>query len=113
MIRRSFTAVLERNTTFTADFATEPYETGWASEARWFVRVLDISGDDEVTLSLYPQISPDGLFWCDEGTKPLEIKEAGLYSYALRNFGHWLRLRGVFTGVNPTVKVLIYLALKE
>jgi hypothetical protein len=112
MVRRSFTAVLERNATFTDDFATEPYETGWASEARWFIRVLEMSGTD-VRLTIDPQISPDGLFWCSEGTPPLVIREPGLYSFPLRDFGHWLRLQGRLVGVDPSVKVLIYLALKE
>jgi hypothetical protein len=112
MVRKSFTAVIEKNATFTSGFATEPYEAGWASEARWFVRVLELSGELPV-LMLYPQVSPDGLFWCDEGTMPLVVEEVGLYSFALRDFGGWLRLRGALTGVQPRFKVLIYLALKE
>ncbi len=109
MIRRSFTAVLERNVTFTADFATEPYETGWASEARWFVRVLEMEG----ALHVKPQISPDGLTWCDEGHAGIRIESAGVYSFPLRDFGHWLRLSGTLAGSNPSAKVIIYLALKE
>jgi hypothetical protein len=112
MVRKSFTAVIEKNTTFDCDFATEPYETGWASEARWFVRVLDLSGEG-AALTVHPQISPAGLFWCDEGSAPLLIEDAGLYSTALRDFGGWLRLRGVLTGVESRFRVLIYLALKE
>ena len=111
MLRRSFTAVLEKNSTFTADFATEPYETGWALEARWFVRVLEIFGEN-VELTLIPQVSPDGLFWCDEGSDPLKMTATGLSSIALEDFGHWLRLDGKLSGENPSVKVLIYLALK-
>ena len=111
MLRRSFTAVLEKNSTFTTDFATEPYETGWAIEARWFVRILEISGEN-VELTLSPQISADGLFWCDEGSDPLKMSATGLASIPLVNFGHWLRLDGSLTGEKPRVKVLIYLALK-
>ncbi len=88
MLRRSFTAVLEKNSTFTTDFATEPYETGWAIEARWFVRILEISGEN-VELTLSPQISADGLFWCDEGSDPLKMSAACLASIPLVNFGHW------------------------
>ena len=111
MLRRSFTAVLEKNSTFTADFETEPYETGWALEARWFVRILEVSGDD-VKLTLTPQISPDGLFWCDEGGDPLVMTATGLDSMQLGNFGHWLRLAGKLEGQSPKVRLLIYLALK-
>jgi len=110
-MRKSFTAVLEQGTTFTDSFATEPYEVAWAGEARWFVRVLDIGSD--VGLELHPEISPDGLFWCTEGSGPLRISEPGLFSFALRDFGHWLRLNGTLVGSEPRVKVLIYLALKE
>ena len=110
MLRRSFTAVLEKNSTFTSDFATEPYETGWALEARWFVRVLELSPG--ACLSITAQISPDGLCWCDEGSDPLCLRAVGLASTPLRSFGQWLRLDGKLTGKQPRVKVLIYLALK-
>ena len=107
-MRRSFTAVLERNAVFTSDFATEPYESAWASEARWFIRVLEIAPG--AALHLTAQVSPDGLFWCDAG-ETLALKAPGMSSFALRDFGHWLRLNATLTG--PSVKLHIYLALKE
>jgi hypothetical protein len=110
-MRRSFTAVIERNKTVTGGFATEPYEAGWASEARWFVRVLETTPG--TTLALTPQISPDGLFWCNEGSAPLTISAEGVHSFALRQFGQWLRLEATVTGDHPHMKVMIYLALKE
>ena len=64
-------------------------------------------------LRVTPQISPDGLFWCEEGSAPLLISKPGLYSFALREFGHWLRLDARLAGAGAQVKVLIYLALKE
>ena len=76
MIRRSFTAVIEKNTTWTSGFETEPYETGWAGEARWFIRVVTMEGGD-AALTVVPQISPDGLFWCDEGRAPVVIGKPG------------------------------------
>ena len=109
MVRRFFTAVIEKNSTFTSPFQTEPYEAGWATEARWFIRVLTLTG----ALEIAPQISPDGLFWCDEGRAPLAIREPGLYSFPLRDFGNWLRLRAEFAGAAATAKVMIYLVLKE
>ena len=39
-LRRSYTAVVERNALWQGDFATEPYEAAWASEAIFFVRAL-------------------------------------------------------------------------
>ena len=106
MLRRSLTAVLEKNSTFESDFETEPYEAAWASEARWFVRLLEMEG----RLSITPEISPDGLEWCAEGSPALEIGAKGLYSFALRDFGHWLRLNAQLQG---KARVQILLALKE
>lgn len=112
MTRKSFTAVVERNTTIDGALATEPYETAWAGEARWFVRILEQSGEG-ARLRVTPQLSPDGLFWCDEGSPPLVIDRPGLYSLALTNFGHWLRLNTETDGDGSSFKVIIYLALKE
>jgi hypothetical protein len=111
MVRRSFTAVLERNTRITEGFATEPYEVAWATEARVFVRILEIS--EGTGLTVRPRISPDGLFWCDEGSKGLEMREAGLASFALRDFGHWLQMEVGLEGPDPFARILITLALKE
>ncbi len=110
-MQQSLTAVVERNVMFDAVFATEPYEAGWANEARWFVRVLEAAGEG-AELLLHPQISPDGLFWCDEGSAPLVAHGPGLYSCALRDFGAWLRLRGEVHGQSASFKVVIALALK-
>ena len=66
MLRESYTAIVERSESLRGDYATEPYECGWAGEAIFFVRVLERVGDVEgVTLNV--QISPDGIRWCDEG----------------------------------------------
>ena len=111
MLRRSFTAVLEKNTTFRSDFETEPYEVGWASEARWFVNALEVIGD--TALSVTPQVSPDGLHWCDEGSGPTWIHRPGLASIPLVNFGSWLRLKGRIRGQPGEVRIVVYLALKE
>jgi hypothetical protein len=110
-MRRSFTAVIERNKRATADFETEPYEAGWASEARWFVRMLEIEAG--TTLTFTPQISPDGLFWCDEGCAGVTVGAPGVASLALHGFGQWLRLRCTLGGTKGTAKMMIYLALKE
>ena len=69
------------------------------------------------TLRLKPQISPDGLFWCNEGSDGLEIESPGLYSFPLRDFGCWLRLNGEIEsgaeGELSSVKLILYLTLKE
>lgn len=66
MIRNSHTAVLERNVTFTDVLVTEPYEVAWSSEARVFVRTLDLSGHIEASA----EISPDGLFGFPKALRP-------------------------------------------
>jgi len=111
MVRRSFTAVLERNRRITGPITTEPYEVAWASEARVFVRILEMSPD--TVLTVRPRISPDGMFWCDEGSKGLEMREVGLGSFALRDFGHWLQLEIGLEGPQPFARIMVYLALKE
>jgi len=116
-MRQSLTAVLERNTTLTGAFTTEPYEVAWAGEARWFVRALDRAGTG-TRLRITTQVSPDGLHWCDLGD-PV-IADQDLTTWDSRNFGGWLRLSGTVESGDrgtdadvPSVKVLIYLALKS
>jgi hypothetical protein len=111
MVRRSFTAVLEKNEAFTASFETEPYEVAWAGEARWFVRVQEMAAGTRMTATA--QVSPDGLGWCDLGTAGVEMNAVGLYTQAVEEFGHWLRLKVEMTGAAARVKVTVYLALKE
>jgi hypothetical protein len=106
-MRPSLTAVIEQANAYPGDFATEPYEAAWATEARWFVHVLEHTPG--TTIETIPQISPDGLTWCDEGGPGLRIEGTGLQSFALRDFGGWLRLRVVSGG---PAKYLIHLALK-
>jgi hypothetical protein len=111
-MRNSFTAVIEQSNTYTEGFVTEPFEAAWATEARWFVRVLELSGE-AAALQIEPEISPDGLVWCAEGSTSLEIDAEGLHSFPLREFGGWLRLNVRMRGEQPKSKVLIYLSLKE
>jgi hypothetical protein len=116
-MQQSLSIVLERNSRLTGEFATEPYEVAWAREARWFVRVLDLSGD-QVRVEASTHISPDGLYWCDLDEDRLCLREAGMVSRPVCNFGGWLRLKGVVAGSDASTqevaaKVLIYLVLKS
>ena len=65
-LRRSYTAIVERNVLWEGEFASEPYEAAWASEALFFVRALDTSAGFMGSARL--QISADGIHWADEGT---------------------------------------------
>lgn len=110
MIRQSYTAVVERNRRFSGQFATEPYECGWASEAIFFVRKLETSGAlAGCTLSV--QISADGIRWCDEGNV-LHLTDAEVDFIKVKHFGNWLRLAGDWPeGVSA--QLIVSLTLKE
>lgn len=111
-MRQSQAAVLERYRILEGEFTTEPYEVGWAGEARWFVQALKTSGPN-TKLVLTTQVSPDGLHWCDAECPPQVAEGEGLVSWPVREFGQWLRVRGWVEGDEGSVKVLIYLTLKS
>ena len=67
-MRESHTTVLERNRLWRGEYQTEPYEAAWAGEAIFFVRSLEASGTAKGCEAAV-QISPDGVHWCDEGTR--------------------------------------------
>lgn len=109
MMSNSQTAVLEKNTILSGEFATEPFEVAWAREARWFFQAVDSTGEPSVTLQT--QVSPDGLTWVDVDDAEVSVSGAPLTTWTTREFGHWLRVRGSVSE-GSTVKVRIYLALK-
>lgn len=108
-MRRSFTAVIERGEPLAGEWATEPYEVGWASEALFFVRALD--APSAAHLAARVQLSPDGTHWIDEGSILPDLRD-GLAFVRVREFGNWLRLAGTVSGAGQ-VRALIYLVLKE
>jgi hypothetical protein len=111
MNRNSYTAVIERNVIWSGLFTSEPYEGAWAGEAIFFVRALAVSGDmDAVEARI--QISPDGLYWCDEGTTFNLPTAVDAVSFGrVSHFGGWLRVVGdVPQGAQITV--IVYLVLK-
>lgn len=114
MVRRSYNAVIERNVEWKGAFETEPYEVGWASEAIFFIRSLEGSGDGA---QARVQITPDGMHWCDEGTalslpgRAGSLPGKGWVTFCkVTNFGNWIRLVGE---TDRPVKVLVTLSLKE
>ena len=110
MIRKSYTAIVEQNRTFSGTVATEPYECGWASEAIFFVRKLASEGQ-VAGASLRVEISPDGIRWCDEGTR-LTLTDAEVDHCKVRRFGNWLRLAGELPE-GSSMRAIVALALKE
>lgn len=111
-MRSTTTAVLERNTTVRDDFSTEPYELPWAAEARFFVQVLDLRGQDP-GLRFTTQISPDGLHWCDLDDSVHGADSTGLTSWQVAGFGQWLRIHCRVTGQGTVAKLRIYLVGKS
>ena len=110
-VRRSYTAVVERNVRWQGEFASEPYEAAWASEAIFFVRALaDANLADGLARV---QISADGIHWVDEGTTiALPSKRDQVTFCKVRHFGGFLRLYGVLENESSII-VLVSLALKE
>lgn len=109
--RESYTAPIERNQVWDEVFATEPYETAWASEAIFFIRALEMQGAEAPPARV--QISPDGLRWCDEGsTVPLPTSAGPLTFGRVSHFGGWLRLVGELPA-GTSMKVIVYLVLKS
>jgi len=109
-LRRSYTATVERNVIWKGEFASEPYESAWASEAIFFVRALE--GTSATDAKAFVQISADGIHWVNEGTiLDLPNKKDQVTFCKVRHFGGFLRLRGVMPRTG--LKVLVSLALKE
>lgn len=105
-------AVVERSTELADAFRTEPFEAGWASEARWFLRILERTEATSSSLTLTTQISPDGLHWCDHESSTLQVvPEQEVITLPLREFGSWLRLVG-HVDDGTVLKAMIYLSLK-
>ncbi len=110
-VRRSYTAIVERNVLWDRDFATEPYEAAWASEAIFFVRALEVS--PEFSGIARVQISADGIHWVDEGaTMSLPTAKDAVTFCKVAHFGGWLRLYGELDD-GASITVLVSLALKE
>ena len=110
-LRRSYTAIVERNVLWQGEFASEPYESAWASEAIFFVRALDVAGDFAGTAQV--QISADGIHWVDEGSSfDLPKNKDEVTFCKVRHFGGFLRITGEVRSP-AELRVLVSLALKE
>ena len=110
MLRNSHTQPLERHAVFSGDFATEPYECAWATEALFFIRIESCTGDNP-ELQARVQISPDGINWVDEGTSFDTMRSEGQAFVRVREFGGWLRLAGNVPN-STEVEVMVHLVLK-
>lgn len=110
-MRQFMTSTVEQRKEFSGAFTTHPMETGWASEAIFFVTVKDITPHGVLKTAV--QISVDGVNWLDEGTTFPAISQQGHYFTRVSHFGGWLRLNGEVTGKDASCKLTIHLVLKE
>ncbi len=104
----SHTSVLARRVRIDTDFATLPYEAGWASEAIFFTQVEGAHPE----LGITTEISPDGINWVQRGD-PLVLPEGSSISAStLTVFGNWIRL--VIRGATPErpARILVHLSIK-
>lgn len=108
-MNESLTVVIERNMDLGTGFLTEPYEVAWAREARWFL-VLD-EDPEPLQIRIDTEISPNGLDWCPLEGQEAHVASKRVTSWPVRDFGGWLRLRGLASG-QGLLKGSIYLALK-
>jgi len=111
-MRQFYTAVVERKRDVYEQFETHPFEVGWASEAIFFLRVEEISGEG-TKLEARVQLSADGVHWVDEGSEFPLVTVQGDSFVRVKHFGGWLRLCGTVRGNDARVKVTVQLVLKE
>ena len=103
-MQQTYTSVLTRRVVIKGDYATQPYEAGWASEAVIFVQTEGAHPD----LALAAEISPDGIHWIRRGPTVTLADEDAIAELSLKTFGNWLRL--TVTGATPTAtaRILIH-----
>jgi len=102
------TSVLARRVRIDADFATLPYEAGWASEALLFTQVEGAHPE----LTITTEVSPDGINWIARGEPQTLHEDGSIAESPLTVFGNWIRL--VIRGATPErpARVLVHVSLK-
>lgn len=103
-MQKTYTSVLSRRIVIDGDYATQPYEAGWAQEALLFVQTEGAHPD----LALAAEISPDGIAWIQRGPTTILSAGASIAEIPLTTFGNWLRL--TVTGATPadTARILVH-----
>ena len=115
-MQQTYTSVLTRRLRVDSDFATLPYEAGWAREAVFFVRVLETDVTNQWPQA-WVEISPDGMHWCREGETLMlpdgvDLPAQDVSFCRVAHFGSWLRLAGELPP-DTSMRVIVYLTLKE
>ena len=100
--------MLARRTNIASDYATLPYEAGWASEAVFFVQVEG----EHPELRVLADVSPDGIHWIRRGDGIVLAEDATLAELPLTTFGTWLRLRVEGASAERPARILVHVNLK-
>jgi hypothetical protein len=90
------------------DYATLPYEAGWAHEAIFFTQVEG----DHPQLTVSTEVSPDGIHWCRVGESATLVPEESMVMNRLSHFGNWVRLSITGATESETARILVHLNLK-
>lgn len=104
MMLQNNTSVLTRRLVIDGDYATVPYEAGWAREVVVFVQVEG----DHPPLTLATEISPDGIAWIRRGPEVVLAADALMSELTRTTFGNWLRVTVTGATTTATARVLIH-----
>jgi len=107
-VHTTYTSVLARRVRIGSDFATLPYEAGWATEAVFFTQVEGAHPELEIST----EISPDGINWVRRGTPQTLAADESIADNSLTVFGNWVRLRITGATEHTPARVLVHLNLK-
>ena len=101
------TSVIARRVKISDQYATLPYEAGWATEAVTFVQ----AEGDHPDLAIAVEVSPDGVNWVRRTGGTLAASQR-LVDLPVAQFGNWLRV--VISGATSEqpARVLVHLNLK-
>lgn len=101
------TSVLTRRVRISDDYATLPYEAGWANEGVFFLQ----TEGEHPELSITAEVSPDGINWRPRGQVALGSEES-IVDLPVERYGNWLRLRVTGATAEATARILVHLNLK-
>lgn len=106
-MQSTHTSVLARRVRISDEFATLPYEAGWATEAVFFVQ----AEGDHSDLAIEVDVSPDGINWIGRGSTTLAASDP-LVDLPVDRFGNWLRLRVTGASADSPARILVHVNLK-
>jgi hypothetical protein len=107
-MQKTYTSVLARRVRIDGEFATLPYEAGWASEAVFFVQ----AEGEHPELEIAAEVSPDGINWIRRGTPAVLSATAALAELPVTIFGNWLRVVVTGASAEAGARILVHVNLK-